>query len=35
MQEFGSKFGIVVTKDVFEVRGDILFMPLHLFLGVY
>lgn len=34
MQEFGSKFGIVVTKDIFEVRGDILFVPLHLFLGV-
>ncbi|MCD4846477.1 MAG: DUF4143 domain-containing protein [Methanosarcinales archaeon] len=34
MQEFGSKFGIVVTKDIFEVRGDVLFVPLHLFLGI-
>jgi predicted AAA+ superfamily ATPase len=34
MQEFGSKLGIVVTKDVFKIRDDVLFVPLHLFLGV-
>ncbi|MBN2488675.1 MAG: ATP-binding protein [Methanosarcinaceae archaeon] len=34
MQEFDSPFGIVVTKDTFKLKSNILFVPLHLFLAV-
>ncbi|MEA1984350.1 MAG: ATP-binding protein [Euryarchaeota archaeon] len=34
MDEFGSPFGIVVTKSTFRLDKDILFVPLHLFLAI-
>ena len=33
MEEFGSPFGLVITKDTFRLEGNILFVPLHLFLA--
>ncbi len=34
IEKFGSPFGLVVTKDTFRLEGDVLFVPLHLFLAV-
>lgn|GEM_PF-6646566 len=33
MEEFGSPFGIVVTKNTFKLEAGILFVPLYLFLA--
>ncbi len=33
MDEFGSPFGIVVTKNTFKLEAGILFVPLNLFLA--
>lgn len=33
IKEFGSPFGLVITKDAFRLEGEVLFVPLHLFLA--
>ncbi len=34
MNEFGTEIGIVVTKNTLRLDGDVLFVPLPLFLAV-